>query len=114
MDDRSIDQAVVAENFRLLAGKLTEGVGRALAALPVEPWMGKVLLAGAQQGCAQEALIIVAMATTDSVWISPRSSAKPLLRSCLLQNPGACCAWLALHPVLSVQAPLTQLARVGG
>lgn len=53
-------------------GKLTEPVGRALAGLPVEPWMGKVLLAGAQLGCAQEALIIVAMAATDSVWISPR------------------------------------------
>lgn len=53
-------------------GELTEPVGRSLAGLPVEPWMGKVLLAGAALGCAQEALVIVAMAATDSVWITPR------------------------------------------
>lgn len=56
------------------AGKLTDPVGRALAGFPVEPWMGKVLLAGAELGCSQEALIVVAMAATDPVWLTPRSS----------------------------------------
>ena len=57
----------------LHAGKLTDPVGRALAGFPVEPWMGKVLLAGAELGCSQEALIVVAMAATDPVWLTPRS-----------------------------------------
>ena len=55
------------------AGKLTDPVGRALAGFPVEPWMGKVLLAGVELGCSQEALILVAMAATDPVWLTPRS-----------------------------------------
>ncbi|KAL3162549.1 hypothetical protein ABBQ32_010202 [Trebouxia sp. C0010 RCD-2024] len=54
------------------SGKLTDSVGRALAGFPVEPWMGKVLLAGAELGCSQEALIVVAMAATDPVWLTPR------------------------------------------
>jgi len=54
-----------------IAGKLTSVVGKALAGFPVEPWMGKVLLAGAELGCAQEALIVVAMAATDPVWLTP-------------------------------------------
>lgn len=54
------------------AGKLTDPVGRALAGFPVEPWMGKVLLAGAELGCSQEALTVVAMAATDPVWLTPR------------------------------------------
>lgn len=57
----------------LHSGKLTDPVGRALAGFPVEPWMGKVLLAGAELGCSQEALIVVAMAATDPVWLTPRS-----------------------------------------
>ena len=56
------------------AGKLTNFVGKALAGFPVEPWMGKVLLAGAGLGCAQEALAVVAMAATDPVWLTPRSA----------------------------------------
>ncbi len=66
-----------------IAGKLTSVVGKALAGFPVEPWMGKVLLAGAELGCAQEALIVVAMAATDPVWLTPRLL--PLL--CLLPCP---------------------------
>ena len=66
-----------------IAGKLTSVVGEALAGFPVEPWMGKVLLAGAELGCAQEALIVVAMAATDPVWLTPRLL--PLL--CLLPCP---------------------------
>ncbi len=66
-----------------IAGKLTSVVGKALAGFPVQPWMGKVLLAGAELGCAQEALIVVAMAATDPVWLTPRLL--PLL--CLLPCP---------------------------
>ncbi|DBA69678.1 hypothetical protein WJX79_010671 [Trebouxia sp. C0005] len=55
------------------SGKLTSVVGKALAGFPVEPWMGKVLLAGAELGCAREALIVVAMAATDPVWLTPRN-----------------------------------------
>ncbi len=66
-----------------IAGKLTSVVGKALAGFPVEPWMGKVLLAGAELGCAREALIVVAMAATDPVWLTPRLL--PLL--CLLPCP---------------------------
>lgn len=57
----------------MLAGKLTDDVGKALAGFPVEPWMGKVLLAGAGLGCSQEALVVIAMAATDPVWLTPRS-----------------------------------------
>ena len=60
-------------------GKLTPSVGQAGARFPVEPWMGKVVLAGAQLGCAQEALILVAMAATDTVWINPRHASFPLV-----------------------------------
>ena len=58
----------------VFVGKLTDPVGKALAGFPVEPWMGKVLLAGAELGCSQEALIVVAMAATDPVWLTPRSA----------------------------------------
>ena len=58
----------------LFIGKLTPVVGTALAGFPVEPWMGKVLLAGADLGCAKEALVVVAMAATDPVWLTPRYS----------------------------------------
>ena len=60
--------------FSIVAGKLTDPVGRALAGFPVEPWMGKVLLAGAELGCSQEALTVVAMAATDPIWLTPRSA----------------------------------------
>ncbi|KAK9787003.1 hypothetical protein WJX73_003483 [Symbiochloris irregularis] len=53
-------------------GGLTEGVGRALSRLPVEPPQGAILLAGARQGCLPHALAVVAMASTDPVLISDR------------------------------------------
>lgn len=80
-----------------IAGKLTSVVGKALAGFPVEPWMGKVLLAGAELGCAREALIVVAMAATDPVWLTPRLL--PLL--CLLP-----CPVFALSLALSLTFPL--------
>lgn len=78
------EQRHVNATFHLaITGKLTSVVGKALAGFPVEPWMGKVLLAGAELGCAREALIVVAMAATDPVWLTPRLL--PLL--CLLPCP---------------------------
>jgi hypothetical protein len=84
-----------------IAGKLTSVVGKALAGFPVEPWMGKVLLAGAELGCAREALIVVAMAATDPVWLTPRL----LLLLCLLLCPFTC-PFFALSLALSLPFPL--------
>ena len=90
-----------------IAGKLTSVVGKALAGFPVEPWMGKVLLAGAELGCAQEALIVVAMAATDPIWLTPRLL--PLL--CLLPCPFPCPYFaLSLAYPLGI-APFLALAR---
>jgi len=83
-----------------IAGKLTSVVGKALAGFPVEPWMGKVLLAGAELGCAREALIVVAMAATDPVWLTPRL----LLLLCLLLCPFPC-PFFALSLALSLPFP---------
>ncbi len=89
-----------------IAGKLTSVVGEALAGFPVEPWMGKVLLAGAELGCAREALIVVAMAATDPVWLTPRL----LLLLCLLLCPFTC-PFFALSLALSLPFPLPVLCR---
>lgn len=83
--------------FLLHAGKLTDPVGRALAGFPVEPWMGKVLLAGAELGCSQEALIVVAMAATDPVWLSPRSR--------LMATPSNVCSCPIMMHDVSRQVP---------
>lgn len=56
--------------------------------------MGKVLLAGAELGCSQEALIVVAMAATDPVWLTPRS----LFPGCLyLAQCNHCEKFASLH-----------------
>lgn len=81
----------------LHAGKLTDPVGKALAEFPVEPWMGKVLLAGAELGCSQEALIVVAMAATDPVWLTPRSH--------LMATPSNVCSCTIIMHNVSRQVP---------
>lgn len=54
-------------------GELTESVGKALARLPVEPMMGRALLAAAEMNCAEEALAVIAMVSTDaSFFFSPK------------------------------------------
>jgi ATP-dependent RNA helicase DHX8/PRP22 len=55
-------------------GALTSSVGQVLARLPVDPMLGKALLASASQfECAEEMLAIVAMVSTDTMlFISPR------------------------------------------
>jgi len=59
------DSRMVRDGYRLLeelgavttAGKLT-GVGRAMARLPVDPRLGRMVLAAAPQGCLPEILVI--------------------------------------------------------
>ena len=60
-----------AEEGAVLQGGLT-AKGRQLASLPVEPVWGAVLLAAAHLGCLQDALVIVAMASTDPLFVKPR------------------------------------------
>ena len=50
--------------------------------------MGKVVLAGVQLGCAQEALTVIAMVATDTVCITPRHPTFPFL--CLPSSLQAC------------------------
>ncbi|PFH33564.1 helicase [Besnoitia besnoiti] len=53
-------------------GELTE-LGRKLAALPLKPMLGKLLLDSVAFECTSEILSIVAMLSTDSLWNSYRS-----------------------------------------
>ncbi|KAK9838275.1 hypothetical protein WJX81_001973 [Elliptochloris bilobata] len=52
-------------------GRLTQPLGRRMARLPVDPAFAKVLLAGAETCCAEEALTVVAMVSTDPVFTNP-------------------------------------------
>lgn len=61
-------------------GGLTKPLGVNLARLPVEPTLGKVLLSGADGGCTEAALAVVAMASSDAMYTSSRSVMDP---SCL-------------------------------
>jgi ATP-dependent RNA helicase DHX8/PRP22 len=49
------------------------GVGQQLVKLPVEPMYGKVLLAAAGMGCLSEALAVVSMLSSESVFHMPRA-----------------------------------------
>ena len=46
--------------------------GKKLARLPVDPMHGKVLLVSGEMGCSKEALAVVAMISTDTIFITPR------------------------------------------
>ena len=46
--------------------------GKQVASLPVEPVWGAVLLAAARLGCMDQALVIVAMASTDPFFVQTR------------------------------------------
>ncbi|KAJ9513362.1 hypothetical protein QJQ45_001401 [Haematococcus lacustris] len=54
-------------------GQLTPEVGLPLARMPVDPMYAKVLLAAAAMGCAVEAMQVVALISTDGVFVQPRS-----------------------------------------
>ena len=53
-------------------GNLTKPLGDNLSRLPLEPTLGKVLLTAAATDCAQQALAVVAMASTDAVFLTSR------------------------------------------
>lgn len=54
--------------------------------LPVDPAYGKVLVAAAGMGCAEEALAIVAMASTDPVFVDVRCLAPYLSSNSFLSS----------------------------
>ena len=86
--------------------------------------MGKVLLAGAELGCGREALIVVAMAATDPVWITPRLCPYPALLHALFASlPDLClachsspchafCLTLVLTTVCSMSCPFSGVMKV--
>ncbi|KAL6782327.1 hypothetical protein ACKKBG_A06370 [Auxenochlorella protothecoides x Auxenochlorella symbiontica] len=53
-------------------GDLAHPIGTSLARLPVDPMFGRVLMASAELGCSEEALAVIAMASTDPVFQFPR------------------------------------------
>lgn len=55
-----------------MTGNLTDPVGTQMARLPVDPMYGKVLLASHAMGCSLEAMQVVAIVSSDNVFISPR------------------------------------------
>lgn len=57
-------------------GRLTEDVGKKLGRLPVDPMFAKVLLASAELRCGEEAIAVVAMASTDAIFFNPRGKQK--------------------------------------
>jgi len=54
-------------------GQLSRPTGERMARLPVDPMYGKVLLAADEMGCVREAVRVVAMVSTDSVFVTPRA-----------------------------------------
>ncbi len=58
--------------------RLTNPLGQHLAELPVDPRLGRALLASGELGCAEEVLTIVALLSVQSVWLSPKGQRKAL------------------------------------
>lgn len=54
-----------------LAGAITE-LGRRLARLPLDPGLGRLLVAAAQLGCLEQACTICAMLSADSIFLGSR------------------------------------------
>lgn len=52
-------------------GELTP-LGQRLAKLPLDPSLGRVLVAAAQHGCLEEALSVCAMLSADSIFMGKR------------------------------------------
>ncbi|CAL5223385.1 g5893 [Coccomyxa viridis] len=78
MDKPSTSAMLRALELLLALGALdSEGtltsLGRQMVRLPIEPVFAKVLLSGAELGCSQEALTIVAAASTDPIFFTPRN-----------------------------------------
>lgn len=51
--------------------RLTRPLGTTLSELPLEPMLGRCLLASAELGCGEELLTLVAMLSVQSVWRGP-------------------------------------------
>ncbi|KAL6770172.1 hypothetical protein ACKKBG_A33890 [Auxenochlorella protothecoides x Auxenochlorella symbiontica] len=51
-----------------LDAKLTAPLGNHMAAMPLDPFLSKMLLEGCSRGCVQEMLTIVAMLSVESIW----------------------------------------------
>ena len=58
--------------------RLTDPLGQHLAELPLDPRLGKALLASGELGCAEEVLTIVALLSVQSVWLSSHGQRKAL------------------------------------
>lgn len=56
-------------------GQLTHPLGTNLAKLPVEPTLGKVLLAATEMGCVASALAVVAAASSEKIFVTRRREA---------------------------------------
>ena len=69
-----------------LQGAMT-AKGKILASLPVEPMWGAVLLAAARLDCLDQALIVVAMASTDPFYVHTRCACNLVrLDSCVRED----------------------------
>ena len=73
MQDPSLQKGML-----VLPCRLTDPLGQHLAELPVDPRLGKALLASGELGCAEEVLTIVALLSVQSVWLSPHGQRKAL------------------------------------
>jgi len=72
---RAVELLLALGALRATDGALTP-LGAAMARLPVEPAHGRVLLAALASGCTPDALAVVAMASTDAVFVDPRGPAE--------------------------------------
>ena len=70
--------SVLCDIERCVPCRLTDPLGQHLAELPVDPRLGKALLASGELGCAEEVLTIVALLSVQSVWLSPHGQGKAL------------------------------------
>ena len=58
--------------------RLTEPLGQHLAELPLDPRLGKALLALGDLGCSDEVLTVVALLSVQSIWLSPHGQRRAL------------------------------------
>ena len=50
--------------------RLTNPLGHQLAELPLDPRVGKALLAACELGCNQEVAVVAAMLSVNSIWFA--------------------------------------------
>jgi hypothetical protein len=82
--------------MRCWGGRLSRPVGQRLAEVPLDPRLGRALLAAGELGCSEELATIAAMLSVQSVWTGPRGE-----RHALMAAKDKCVAFLhAILPVL--------------